>query len=124
MEFQTATTTACNDKNSIRTRPSARYARHNTNDECSGKGDVVWDKRGEIGTFTTPWMTLVGELLLDNNGKELEYWRVQKDDSVVILTCQYDEDDPKSGAPRLACVPKTDVSTWSGHKKCALLWLW
>lgn len=32
-----------------------------------------------------PWLTLIGEHLQDSQGKSLEYWRVEKVDSVIIL---------------------------------------
>jgi hypothetical protein len=36
----------------------------------------------------SPWITVIAEQLQDNQGKILEYWRVEKADSVVILTIQ------------------------------------
>ncbi|HAN72990.1 MAG TPA: NUDIX hydrolase [Planktothrix sp. UBA8402] len=36
----------------------------------------------------SPWVTVIAEQLQDNQGKILEYWRVEKADSVVILTIQ------------------------------------
>lgn len=41
------------------------------------------DRFVEIGS---PWMRLIGERLQDDRGKILDYWRVEKADSVVILT--------------------------------------
>lgn len=36
----------------------------------------------------SPWVTVIAEQLRDNQGRILEYWRVEKADSVVILTIQ------------------------------------
>lgn len=32
-----------------------------------------------------PWLTLIGEHLQDSQGKKLDYWRIEKADSVIIL---------------------------------------
>ncbi len=34
----------------------------------------------------SPWLTLIGEKLLDEQKRVLDYWRVEKADSVVIVT--------------------------------------
>ncbi|EAZ93009.1 NUDIX hydrolase [Crocosphaera chwakensis] len=36
----------------------------------------------------TPWLTLIGEKLEDDRQQILNYWRVEKADSVVIITIQ------------------------------------
>ena len=41
--------------------------------------------------LSTPWMILHGERLLDNQGQELDYWRVEKEDSAVIVTIVGDD---------------------------------
>jgi hypothetical protein len=33
----------------------------------------------------SPWLTLIGEKIRDSQGKILEYWRVEKDDSLIII---------------------------------------
>lgn len=48
--------------------------------------ETKWTTLGEIAQISTPWLTMFGENLLDENGQQLEYWRVEKDDSAVILT--------------------------------------
>jgi hypothetical protein len=53
--------------------------------------DESWTTLGNIATISTPWMTLLGERLLDHQGQELEYWRVEKGDSAVILTLHRNE---------------------------------
>ena len=40
--------------------------------------------------ISSPWLTLIGEKLQDRQGKILDYWRVEKADSVVIVTIQGD----------------------------------
>lgn len=50
-----------------------------------------WKKLRSITTLSTPWMTLQGERLLDNQDQELDYWRVEKEDSAVIVTIVGDE---------------------------------
>lgn len=34
------------------------------------------------------WMTLIGEHLQDHQGEILEYWRIEKADSVIVLPIQ------------------------------------
>jgi hypothetical protein len=36
----------------------------------------------------SPWLTLIGEKLQDEKQQILDYWRVEKADSVVIITIQ------------------------------------
>ena len=45
----------------------------------------MWKTLNCFVTIQSPWVTLFGENLLDANGNRLEYWRVEKDDSVIIL---------------------------------------
>lgn len=72
---------------SISLRPHYRsirlLAQITNEDEDKGKH---WTTVGEIAKICTPWVKLLGERLLDSDGKELEYWRVEKEDSAVILT--------------------------------------
>ncbi len=39
----------------------------------------------------SPWLTLIGEHLQDNQGQIIDYWRVEKADSVIILTIQSEQ---------------------------------
>jgi hypothetical protein len=50
-----------------------------------------WHKQSEIVTIHTPWMTLLGEHWTDDTGKLLDYWRVQRADSAVIVTLQQEK---------------------------------
>jgi hypothetical protein len=36
----------------------------------------------------SPWVTFIGEHLQDDTGKILDYWRVEKEDSVIIIPIQ------------------------------------
>ena len=47
-----------------------------------------WQTRDRILQLQNPWLTLIGEHLQDTHGTVLEYWRVEKADSVIILPMQ------------------------------------
>ncbi|MGK7871955.1 MAG: NUDIX hydrolase [Xenococcaceae cyanobacterium] len=47
-----------------------------------------WQTRDRFLELRTPWLTLIGEHLQQTQGQILEYWRVEKADSVVILPIQ------------------------------------
>lgn len=47
-----------------------------------------WKNLGCFVDIHSPWLRLIGEKLEDNQGNLLEYWRVEKADSVVIITLQ------------------------------------
>ena len=47
-----------------------------------------WKLLNEIVRVGSEWVTLVGERWLCDKGKELEYWRVEKVDSVIVLPIQ------------------------------------
>ena len=44
-----------------------------------------WLVKGRFLELRSRWLTLVGEHLQDSQGNHLEYWRVEKADSVVVL---------------------------------------
>lgn len=48
----------------------------------------VWPVRDRILSLQTQWFTLIGEHLQIPEGPVLEYWRVEKVDSVVVLPIQ------------------------------------
>ena len=52
----------------------------------------------ELVRVGSPWGALIGERWLCDKGKELEYWRVEKVDSVIVLPLQRD---------RIFCVAPT-----------------
>ncbi len=41
--------------------------------------------------FHSRWLTLIGEHWLDTQGQALEYWRIEKTDSVIVLPIQVDD---------------------------------
>ncbi len=49
-----------------------------------------WHYQGNIVTIASPWVTIHGEHWLDHQGKQLEYWRVEKAHSVIVLPIQAD----------------------------------
>lgn len=49
-----------------------------------------WQTLGQVATITSPWLTVVCERLQDDKGQELDYWRVEKDHSVIVLTLHRD----------------------------------
>ncbi len=47
-----------------------------------------WETLHKFVEISSPWMTLIGEKLRDHQGRVLDYWRVEKNDSVIIITIQ------------------------------------
>jgi hypothetical protein len=45
-----------------------------------------WQTLQKFVEISSPWMTLIGEKLRDDRGRVLDYWRLEKDDSVIIIT--------------------------------------
>lgn len=50
-----------------------------------------WKTLDRIVAINSHWVTLIAEHLEDSEGKVIEYWRVERSDSVVILTIQKDQ---------------------------------
>ncbi|MEB3281513.1 MAG: NUDIX hydrolase [Lyngbya sp.] len=50
-----------------------------------------WKLLDRFVEMRSAWLTLIGEHFQDEQGKNLEYWRVEKADSVVILTIKSDQ---------------------------------
>ncbi|MEM1242042.1 MAG: NUDIX hydrolase [Cyanobacteria bacterium P01_H01_bin.26] len=44
-----------------------------------------WQCKEQILSLNTRWLTLIGETLETPQGKSLDYWRVEKADSVIVL---------------------------------------
>ncbi|URR36754.1 NUDIX hydrolase [Thermosynechococcus sp. HN-54] len=59
---------------------------------------VNWRSLNELVRIQSKWVTLIAEQWLTEKGETLEYWRVEKADSVIILTLQGDY---------LICLPPT-----------------
>jgi NUDIX domain len=47
-----------------------------------------WQVHDRFLELHSRWMTLIGEHLQDHQGKILEYWRIEKTDSVIVLPIQ------------------------------------
>ncbi len=47
-----------------------------------------WKRLNETVRITSDWLTLVGERWRCDKGRELDYWRVEKVDSVIVLPMQ------------------------------------
>ncbi len=50
------------------------------------RADGSWTVLGRTIEIRSPWLTLIGERLVDNEDRELDYWRVEKTDSLLVLT--------------------------------------
>jgi RNA polymerase subunit RPABC4/transcription elongation factor Spt4 len=50
-----------------------------------------WKRLDRFVEMRSAWLTVIGEHFQDDLGKNLEYWRVEKADSVVILTMKSDQ---------------------------------
>jgi hypothetical protein len=57
---------------------------HGKNQDSLNKVD--WEIVSELASLQTPWLKLVGEKLRNHRGEMLDYWRVEKEHSAVILT--------------------------------------
>lgn len=49
---------------------------------------MEWEWLDNLVEFRTKWVTLIGEKWRDDKGAELEYWRVERPDSVIVLPIQ------------------------------------
>jgi len=49
-----------------------------------------WQVQDRFLEMHSRWMTLIGEHLQDDRGEILEYWRIEKADSVIVLPIQGD----------------------------------
>ena len=56
--------------------------------EVKRKKDEHWDLLESFVRVGSRWVTLIGERWRYDKGKILEYWRVEKADSVIVLPLQ------------------------------------
>jgi hypothetical protein len=47
-----------------------------------------WETLEKFVSLNSPWLTVIGEKIKDNQGKVLEYWRLEKADSVIVIPLQ------------------------------------
>jgi hypothetical protein len=45
-----------------------------------------WQVLSRMVEVRTPWMSMIGERWREGAGRELEYWRVEKPDSLLVVT--------------------------------------
>jgi hypothetical protein len=45
-----------------------------------------WQVLSRMAEVQTPWMSMIGERWREGAGRELEYWRVEKPDSLLVVT--------------------------------------
>lgn len=50
-----------------------------------------WQTLDRFVEISSPWLKLIGEHLLDDRQKVIEYWRVEKADSAIALTLHNDK---------------------------------
>ncbi len=46
---------------------------------------IPWEVTKKLVEVRNPWLCLVGEMVVDDTGKTLDYWRVERDDSIIII---------------------------------------
>ena len=49
-------------------------------------GPLPWQYLSRIVEIRSPWLSVIGERLVDGAGQELDYWRVEKPDSLLVIT--------------------------------------
>jgi len=52
------------------------------------KQNRKWTVVKELKRVSTPWLTLIGERLNDNNNHQLDYWRVEKPNGILVIVVQ------------------------------------
>lgn len=52
----------------------------------SASGADGWRRLSQIAELRTPWLSVFGERLRDQTGQELEYWRIERPDSLLVVT--------------------------------------
>jgi hypothetical protein len=67
-----------------------------------------WTWVNRFAELKTPWLTLIGETWLDDQQHSLDYWRIEKADSLIILPQQGD----RLLLPKPMFRPGLGVETW------------
>ncbi len=67
-----------------------------------------WTCTGQIGNFENSWLRLVGERWQDDDDQALDYWRVEKADSLIIIPQQ----DDRLLLPQPMFRPGIGKTTW------------
>jgi len=50
-----------------------------------------WELQSQFVSIQSPWMSLIGERYIDDQNQMLDYWRIEKDHSIVIATLYKDQ---------------------------------
>jgi hypothetical protein len=66
-----------------------------------------WNLLSQIVEIRSPWLSMIGERLRDGTGQEREYWRVEKPDSLLVITVR----DGRLILPRRAYRPGVGRTT-------------
>jgi hypothetical protein len=67
-------------------RESGSNGGEKLNTTTSEDTEDEWQTMGSIATVSSPWMNIHCERLRDNRGQVIDYWRVEKDHSVIVMT--------------------------------------
>ena len=59
-------------------------------DKMRPNDQQTWQVQDRFLEINSRWLTLIGEHLQDDRGEILEYWRIEKADSVIVLAIQGD----------------------------------
>jgi hypothetical protein len=59
-------------------------------DKMQPNAQQTWQVQDRFLEINSRWLTLVGEHLQDDRGEILEYWRIEKADSVIVIPIQGD----------------------------------
>ena len=59
-------------------------------DKMQPNAQQTWQVQDRFLEINSRWITLIGEHLQDDRGEILEYWRIEKADSVIVLPIQGD----------------------------------
>ena len=51
----------------------------------SGQAGMAWSRQKTLATVASPWVTVYAEQWCDDSGNILDYWRVDRPDSVIVL---------------------------------------
>ena len=70
--------------------PSLGCAAATTPLENQAEEEKAWVRLGEIATISSPWVSIFCERLQDNAGATVDYWRVEKPASCIVLTLLHD----------------------------------
>lgn len=82
-------------------------------DEQHPNAEPPWQVRDRFLELHSRWMTLIGEHLQDSEGRTLEYWRVEKADSVIVLPIQ--ERDVTTGVTEQILLPQASYRPGIGQ---------